>query len=121
MRTAMAQPAGYFMLQAPFVNIIGLYSNMLEDPGAIPAQAAPIQTVHDDQLAFLENALKQADKRGGAILITSHHPPFSGGGSHSGSLKMLAEIDAICRQSCMCLAQARTLLTGLGCDHSQKV
>ena len=31
-RTAMTQPAVYFALDLPFVTIIGLYSNVLEDP-----------------------------------------------------------------------------------------
>jgi hypothetical protein len=31
----MIQPGVYFTLDAPFVRIIGLYSNVLEDPGVI--------------------------------------------------------------------------------------
>ena len=34
-RTAMTQPGVYFTLDAPFVRIIGLFSNALEDPGVI--------------------------------------------------------------------------------------
>src|SRR6266404_8371411 len=34
-RTAMTQPGIYFTLDAPFVRIIGLFSNALEDPGVI--------------------------------------------------------------------------------------
>src|ERR1700687_3490871 len=33
LRTAMTQPGVYFTLTAPFVTIIGLYCNVLEDPG----------------------------------------------------------------------------------------
>ncbi len=34
-RTTMTQPGVYFTLDAPFVSIIGLYSNVLEHPGVI--------------------------------------------------------------------------------------
>jgi Calcineurin-like phosphoesterase len=37
-RTAMTQPGVYFTLDAPFVRIIGLFSNALEDPGLISSQ-----------------------------------------------------------------------------------
>jgi hypothetical protein len=37
-RTAQVQPAIYFTLEAPFVRILGLYSNCLEDPGVISSQ-----------------------------------------------------------------------------------
>src|SRR5205823_6400506 len=38
-RTAMTQPGVYFTLDAPFVRIIGLFSNALEDPGVISSHA----------------------------------------------------------------------------------
>jgi hypothetical protein len=34
-RETMTQPGVYWMLSAPFVNIIGLYSNVAEGPGSI--------------------------------------------------------------------------------------
>ena len=37
-RTAMTQPGVYFTLDAPFVRIIGLFSNSLEDPGVISGE-----------------------------------------------------------------------------------
>jgi len=39
-RTAMTQPGVYFALDAPFVRIIGLFSNALEDPGVISSERA---------------------------------------------------------------------------------
>ena len=39
-RTTMTQPGVYFTLDAPFVSIIGLYTNVLEDPGVISSRAA---------------------------------------------------------------------------------
>ena len=52
-RTAMTQPGVYFTLDAPFVRIIGLCSNALEDPGLISSQKnqkTKWPGVSDDQL-----------------------------------------------------------------------
>jgi hypothetical protein len=110
-RTAGIQPAVYFTLQAPFVRILSLYSNCLEDPGVISSQKGATQTysyLPDAQLAFLEAALKRAknEKFAGAILIAVHHPPFvavtgssqtsPAAGKHFGSPLLLADIDAVC-------------------------
>lgn len=98
-RTAMTQPAVYFTLDAPFVTIIGLYSNVLEDPGVISSQGDASSPVDDQQLTFLVNALQQAKKKGGATLVVTHHPPYSGGSIHGGSPRMLADIDAACTKA----------------------
>lgn len=111
-RTAGIQPAVYFTLEAPFVRILGLYSNCLEDPGVISTQSGSEQTysyLSDAQLAFLEAALKRAGTYKGAILIAVHHPPFvavTGAkdaskytGRHGGSPLMLADIDAACEKT----------------------
>ncbi len=108
-RTAMTQPGVYFSLDAPFVRIIGLFSNSLEDPGVISSEQGKWSTVPDYQLAFLSAQLALAKKDGyaGALLLAVHHPPFSyappptgsgTGGIHAGSPAMLAEIDTICKQ-----------------------
>ena len=103
-RTTMVQPGVYYTLEAPLVQIIGLYSNILEDPGVIsstkdPKTGAPkFPQLTDVQLDYLTAAftrLKQ-QKFAGAILLAVHHPPYSYG-THSGSLVMLKEIDAICQ------------------------
>ncbi len=98
-RTAMTQPAVYFCMVAPFVTFIGLYSNVLEDPGVISSQGDKTSPVNDQQLTFLVSALQQAKKRGGATILVTHHPPFSGGVVHSGSPKMLADLDAACTKA----------------------
>jgi hypothetical protein len=111
-RTAMTQPGVYFTLDAPFVRIIGLFSNALEDPGVISSQSEPGEkkkwpAVPDYQLAYLEAQLETLKNENyqGAVLIAVHHPPFSyapppkssgKGGSHGGSPDMLREIDTIC-------------------------
>lgn len=98
-RTAMTQPAVYFALDAPFVTIIGLYSNVLEDPGVISSEGDPHSPVDDQQIAFLISALQQAKKKGGATIVVTHHPPYSGGANHGGSPRMLADVDAACEKA----------------------
>jgi hypothetical protein len=100
-RTTMIQPAIYYTFQAPFVRILGLYSNVLEDPGVISAQAgtaSPNSILDSQQVDFLTAALKRvkSDKFTGAVIIAVHHPPFTGGTEHGGSPLMLADIDAAC-------------------------
>jgi hypothetical protein len=100
-RTTMIQPAVYFTFESPFVRIFGLYSNVLEDPGVISSQkgTSSSNTALDDrQLAFLTAGLKRvkSDAFKGAVIIATHHPPFTGGSEHGGSPLMLADIDACC-------------------------
>ncbi|MGA2100710.1 MAG: metallophosphoesterase [Candidatus Sulfotelmatobacter sp.] len=112
-RTCMTQPGVYFALDAPFVRILGLFSNALEDPGVISSETtkgrAKWPTVPDYQLDFLTAQLQQIKSSNypGAVILAVHHPPFtyspqsggSGGGKHYGSPIMLAQIDAICKQT----------------------
>jgi hypothetical protein len=102
-RTTMIQPGVYFTLQAPLVRILGLYSNMLENPGVISTTPNPttgkptFPQLSDVQLTYLTAALTRIkqEKFAGAVLIAMHHPPYCYG-THSGSLTMLKEIDACC-------------------------
>jgi hypothetical protein len=100
-RTTMIQPAVYFTFEAPFVRILGLYSNVLEDPGVISAQkgtTSPNTVLDNRQVDFLTAALKRvkSDKFAGAVIIVVHHPPYTGGSQHGGSPLMLADIDSAC-------------------------
>ena len=107
-RTAMTQPGVYFTLDAPFVRIIGLFSNSLEDPGVISNQDGKWPTVPNLQLDFLTAQLQRIkkEKYAGAVLLAVHHPPFSYGpaprsggswGKHTGNSVMLRQIDTICK------------------------
>jgi hypothetical protein len=107
-RTAMTQPGVYFALDAPFVRVIGLFSNALEDPGVISSEDGKWSAVPDYQLAFLSAQLARVRSDGftGAVLLALHHPPFSyeppsggpgAGGVHGGNPPMLAQIDTICQ------------------------
>ncbi len=100
-RTAMIQPAVYFTFDAPLVRILGLYSNVLEDPGVISGQKGQNTVLDSRQLTFLTTALARvaSDNFKGAVIIAVHHPPFTGGSEHGGSPAMLADIDAACKKA----------------------
>jgi len=113
-RTSMTQPGVYFALDAPYVRIIGLFSNALEDPGVISSQTSSSTgkskkavkrkkgdkatggnpswpAVPDYQLAFLTAQLQSIKSTNyqGAVILAVHHPPFiyspPGGGSGGGT------------------------------------
>jgi hypothetical protein len=97
-RQTMNQPAVYWLLDAPFLHLVALYSNAAENPGfisgTIPGQAQKtwlIKTLKDI------SAQRKAGKRKPLILAT-HHPPYTSGG-HSPSTVMLADIDDACKQA----------------------
>jgi hypothetical protein len=98
LRTAMIQPGVYYTLEAPFVRILGVYSNVLEDPGVISDQNGTYKNLDQRQVAFLTAALERvkSDKFAGAVILAVHHPPFTGGTSHGGSPAMLADMDKAC-------------------------
>ncbi len=109
-RTAQIQPGVYFTLEAPFVRILGVYSNCLEDPGIISDQGDPaFKMLGSAQVDFLTAALKRVESDGfaGAVIIAVHHPPYVAqtpaaaqasysAGEHGSSPLMLADIDAAC-------------------------
>src|ERR1700691_6242570 len=96
-RTTMIQPGVYFTFDAPFVRILGLYSNVLEDPGVISSEGGT-NSLDDRQIDFLTTALKRVKSENytGAVIIAVHHPPFTGDTTHGGSPQMLADIDSAC-------------------------
>src|SRR5579885_3373920 len=103
LRTTMIQPAVYFTFDAPFVRILGLYSNVLEDPGVISSEGGQNAVLDDRQVNFLKAGLARAKNENytGAVIIAVHHPPFSGGSDHGGSPRMLQDIDGACQAAGM--------------------
>jgi len=99
-RTTMIAPGVYFTFDAPFVRILGLYSNVLEDPGVISSQGGT-NSLDDRQITFLTTALKRvkSENYAGAVIIAVHHPPYTGGVIHGGSPQMLTDIDSACTAS----------------------
>jgi hypothetical protein len=98
LRTTMIQPGVYYTFDAPFVRILGVYSNVLEDPGVISDQNGTYSTLDQRQVEFLTAALERIESEdyAGAVIIAVHHPPFTGGTNHGGSPDMLADIDSAC-------------------------
>ena len=92
-RTAQIQPGVFFTFEAPFVRILALYSNTLEDPGVISNPA-----IGHSQLDYLKAALNRVKSENytGALIIADHHPPYTAGSIHGWSIEMLSQIDAIC-------------------------
>ncbi len=100
-RTTMDQPAVYFTLNAPFVKFIGLYSNTSE--GATEGVISGSK-VGNAQLNFLQQQLAaaKAERASGqwrALVIGTHHPPFTSSSQHVPSPTMLQQIDAACSKA----------------------
>jgi hypothetical protein len=97
-REMISQPGVYWYLNAPFIDIIGLYSNVAENPGYISGDS--IGTKQKDWLTQTLKNINTARSNGvrKALLIATHHPPFSTG-SHSSSTEMLIDIDDSCTQA----------------------
>jgi hypothetical protein len=101
-RTTMTQPGVYFTLDAPFVKIIGLYSNTSEGgtQGVISGKV-----VGNAQLTFLQQQLTAAAaarKSGGtpfALIVAVHHPAFTGSADHAPSSNVLRDLDGACQQA----------------------
>jgi hypothetical protein len=102
MRSVMTQPGVYFTLDAPFVSIIGLYSNVLEGPGVISSQGGHYP-INDDQLTFLQSELTRLkparDAGQQAVIVAVHHPPASVDSVHGGSTGLANDIDTACQNA----------------------
>jgi acid phosphatase type 7 len=82
-RHTMTQPNFFWTLQAPFVTIIGLYTNISEIDGQLDS----------DQIAWLDQELTAAPTDQ-ALIVTMHHPSISADDHYGGSNTMYALLDA---------------------------
>ena len=73
-RTQMDLPNVYWTFTTPLATIVGLFSNVGETQGEF----------HQDQIDWFQSELKAADPDL-ALIVTVHHPAFSGDIEHSGS------------------------------------
>ncbi len=100
-RSVMTQPAVYFTLDAPFVSIIGLYSNVMDTGGGIISSQGGHFPLVNDQLDFLTAELSRLkrDRAAGnrAIVIAVHHPPLSVDAKTGGTGGLMADIDSCCK------------------------
>lgn len=99
-RTTMDQPGVYFTLNAPYVKFVGLYSNTGEGSTEGVVSGKKIGSA---QLTFLKDQLTQAkteraNHQWRALVIATHHPPFTASPDHIPSPTMLQQIDKICEE-----------------------
>jgi hypothetical protein len=99
-RTTMDQPGVYFTLNAPFVKFIGLYSNTGEGGTQGMISGTKVGTVQLDFLKEQLAAVKQerSNHEWRALVLATHHPPFTGSPFHVPSPDMLKQIDEICTE-----------------------
>jgi hypothetical protein len=92
-RTAQIQPGVFCTFEAPFIRLLTLYSNTLEDPGVIANNS-----IGNSQLDYLKAALGRVKSEGfnGAVILAHHHPAYTAGSQHGWSEQMLSQIDAAC-------------------------
>jgi hypothetical protein len=102
-RSTMTQPSVYFTLDAPFVSIVGLYSNVLDTGGGVISSQGGHYPISDVQLAFLTSELKRLgpDQAAGtrAIIVAVHHPPLSCDAKTGGSAGLMQDIDSCCKSA----------------------
>jgi hypothetical protein len=96
-RTAQIQPGVYFTLEAPFVRILALYSNILEGPGVISDQDNQFPELGRVQLEYLEAALNRVKRERfeGAVIIAIHHNLYSPSGRNGSSPGVIADLNAV--------------------------
>lgn len=94
-RETMIEPGVYWLLDAPFVQIVGLYSNIIDGPGYLVGKSGD-----NSQVDWLNQTLatiagqRQSETRK-ALIVAVHHPPFSSAG-HAGSPDVLKHLDDAC-------------------------
>jgi hypothetical protein len=102
-RSVMTQPGVYFTLDAPYVSIIGLYSNVLDGGPGISSSQNGHFPIGDEQLAFLTAELARLrparEKGERAVLVAVHHPPLSADLKHGGATGLTADLDACSRKA----------------------
>ncbi len=86
-RTTMTQPNVFWTLTAPFITVLGLYTNVPQGG-----------QLDDTQVTWLQSELTAAapDK---AVILTMHHPAISSDSFHGGSAYIFNLIDEVRAQS----------------------
>lgn len=83
-RATMTQPYVYWTLDAPLINIIGLYSNV---EGTLDARGA------FEQQRWLEQQLEAVKSKDVFVVVAVHHPPYSLDKTHGGYPDIVAALD----------------------------
>src|SRR5919204_1477038 len=83
-RETVTLPGVYYLLRAPFLDVVALYSNIAEGPGSIIGKDG--DSKQKDWLQATLGAIareRQAGNRKGLVFAV-HHPPYSNGGHARG-------------------------------------
>jgi hypothetical protein len=94
------QPGVYWLLDAPFLQLIGLYSNAGEDIGLLGMDSSDTQ--QSDWLTKTLKAIKQTrNTERKALIFAMHHPPYArglqqSGFGHPGNPEMQSQLDTAC-------------------------
>jgi hypothetical protein len=103
-RSTLNLPGVYWRMRCPFVDIVGLYSNRLDSVGQIQggrrSQGKPVGMAQKNFLieTLTKIAAERATGNRRALIIVTHHPPFSAGGK-IGSQDMLDDLDDACQKA----------------------
>ncbi len=84
-RPTMTQPYVYWTLEAPFVRIVGLYSNV---DGSLDARG------RSEQQQWFEDQVSSAPKDK-ALIVAVHHPPYSLDTTHGGYPDIEVAVDRV--------------------------
>jgi hypothetical protein len=76
-REMSAQPGVYWWLQAPFLDLIGLYSNVAEGPGFIRGHIPGEHQYKWFQGALSRIAKERKNGNRKALIVAMHHPPIT--------------------------------------------
>jgi Icc-related predicted phosphoesterase len=82
-RTTMTEPNVYWTLNAPFITVIGMYTNVPQGG-----------QLDDTQVTWLQSELAAA-AQDSAVILAMHHPPVSSDSFHGGSAYMFNLIDEV--------------------------
>ncbi len=94
LREMVAQPGVYWHLDCPFLDLIGLYTNVADGPGyLVEAPGGPAQMKwFGKRLDAIAKARSTPGKRR-ALILCLHHPPYSNGG-HAGSPRVVTALQS---------------------------
>jgi predicted phosphodiesterase len=95
-RETMIEPGVYWLLDAPFVQIVALYSNIIDGPGYLIGKSNDTSQVDWLNKTLAGIALQRQKGARKALIVAVHHPPYSSAG-HAGSPEVLGYLDDACK------------------------
>ncbi len=100
LREMSAQPGVYWWLQSPFLDLVGLYSNVAEGPGHLRGGHAGEHQYEWFKTVLARISANRAAGTRKALVVAVHHPPITAslfnrhGSGHQASDEMRGDMDA---------------------------